>query len=384
MTLCAQSSMSKERTNVVLTVIVTIGVTAIVVLAGGWFVATRYLGQPSASPPSEAAEAPAPAPGRKTPQAPKTVSAPTGRQNSGASNAPAPTGDPRTAESATARGREESESPSPSGRGTVAPAAEADAVPVREETEATIAAKAIAPQSTAENHDDARTIMEETKRRTDAKSYQYEGILQAFDAKDKVVEKRWTFARMGSHGQSKAVVRFSAPPEVKGVALLIFNHPDRASDQWMWTPAIERDRRIAFQDRSTRFFGTDFSFEDLEERDVDQYDYSMLGNETIDGTGCWKIQSTPKQTRLSQYSRSIIWIRKDNYAWARLDHFVKDDVVRRLAYSAIENIQGIWTARQLEVAEVRRGSHTRLTLQQVKYNVPMKEDDFTLQAIRHQ
>jgi hypothetical protein len=110
----------------------------------------------------------------------------------------------------------------------------------------------------------------------------------------------------------------------------------------------------------------------------------MLGNETIDGTACWKIQSTPKQTKLSQYSRSITWIRKDNYAPARLDNFVKDDAVRRLTYSAIENIQGIWTARQLEMAELRRGSRTRLTLQQVKYNVPMKEDDFTLQAIRHQ
>jgi hypothetical protein len=226
--------------------------------------------------------------------------------------------------------------------------------------------------------------MEEAQRRSEAKSYQYEGLLQAFDAKDKVTEKRWTFERVGSHGQSKAVLRFTAPGEVKGVALLIFNHPDRASDQWMWTPAIERDRRIALQDRSTRFFGTDFSFEDLEERDVDQYDYSMLGNDTIAGAACWKIQSTPKKSRSSQYSRSIVWIRKDNYAPARLDNFVKDDVVRRLDYSFFENIQGIWTSRQLEIAELRRGTRTRLNLQQIKYNLPMKEEGFTLQAIRHQ
>ena len=90
------------------------------------------------------------------------------------------------------------------------------------------------------------------------------------------------------------MLRFTAPAEVKGVALLVVNHPDRASDQWMWTPAIERDRRIALQDRSTRFFGTDFSFEDLEERDVDQYDYALLGEDAVDGAACWKIESTPK------------------------------------------------------------------------------------------
>jgi hypothetical protein len=115
--------------------------------------------------------------------------------------------------------------------------------------------------------DDARKIVEEAQRRTESKSQRYEGLLQVLDGKGKVADKRWLFTRLGSHGQSKAVLRFLAPAEVKGVALLIMNHPDRASDQWMWTPALQRERRIALQDRSTRFFGTDFSFEDLEERD---------------------------------------------------------------------------------------------------------------------
>jgi outer membrane lipoprotein-sorting protein len=187
---------------------------------------------------------------------------------------------------------------------------------------------------------------------------------------------------LGAHGQSKAVIRFTAPAEVKGVALFIENHPDRSSDQWMWTPAIERDRRIAMQDRSTRFFGTDFSFEDLEERDVDQFAYALLGAETVDGVECWKIKTTPKESRTSQYTHSIAWVRKDTYAVARLDSFVKDDMIRRLTYSNFENVQGIWTARVLEMSEPRRHSRTRLTLQQVKYNAALKDEEFTLQAIR--
>ena len=57
-------------------------------------------------------------------------------------------------------------------------------------------------------------------------------------------------------------------------------------------------------------------------------------------------------------------------------------MVKRLTYSTLENIQGIWTARQLEMSDLHRGSRTRLTLQQVRYNVPTKDEDFTLQAIR--
>jgi hypothetical protein len=96
--------------------------------------------------------------------------------------------------------------------------------------------------------DDARQIVEESQRRGRSDSQQYDGVLEVIAANNKVSKKSWQFERLGSFGNSKAVIRFTAPAEVKGVALLVVNHPDRLSDQWMWTPAIGRDRRIAPQD----------------------------------------------------------------------------------------------------------------------------------------
>ena len=230
--------------------------------------------------------------------------------------------------------------------------------------------------------EDARKIVEEAQRRTESKSQRYEGSLQVLDSKGKVADKRWLFTRLGSHGQSKAVLRFVAPPEVKGVALLIVNHPDRASDQWMWTPALQRERRIALQDRSTRFFGTDFSFEDLEERDVNQYRYRLIAEEAIDGAPCWRIESTPSEKKISQYVKSEVWIRKDTYALAQVESYIKTGVVRRLKYSNFVQQQGIWTGRRLEMTDLRRNSRTILTLEKLEYNVPLKDEDFTLQSLR--
>ena len=230
--------------------------------------------------------------------------------------------------------------------------------------------------------DDARLIVAEAQKRTTSKSMRYHGRLTAFDAAGKTTEKRWIFERIGSSGQSRSVIRFTAPPEVNGVALLIVNHPDRASDQWMWTPAIERERRIALQDRSTRFFGTDFSFEDLEERDADQGDHTLLGEEPIDGMACWKIQSTPRESKSSQYTKSIIWIRKDIYAPVRLDAYVNGEVVRRRVSADLRQVQGIWTARETTMTDLRRGTRTRLSLDEVAYDVPLRDEDFTVQALR--
>ena len=228
---------------------------------------------------------------------------------------------------------------------------------------------------------DPRQIVEEAQRRSTAQSQRYEGTLEVTDAKSKITEKRWQYDRIGSHGSSKSVLRFTAPAEVKGVALLVINHPDRSSDQWMWTPAINRERRIALQDRSTRFFGTDFSFEDLEERDTNQFDYRLLGDETIDGALCWKVESKPKQTKISQYTHSLVWVRKDNYAFAQIENYNKDQLVRRARYSDIRNVQGIWTAHSIEMQDMKRNSRTILKIEKLQYNLPMKDDAFTLQAL---
>src|SRR3954471_11206460 len=231
---------------------------------------------------------------------------------------------------------------------------------------------------------DARQIVEESQKRGRANSQRYEGVLEVIGGNNKVSKKSWNSLRLGSYGKSKAVIRFTAPAEVKGVALLVVNHPDRASDQWMWTPAIGRDRRIALQDRSTRFFATDFSFEDLEERDVDQYDYKLTGDEAIDGAPCWRIESRPRESKSSQYTLTTVWIRKDNYVAAQYANYIKDQLVRRLHQTDIANVQGIWTARTLEMTDLRRNSRTVLRIEKLEYDVPMKDEDFTVQALRRE
>src|ERR1700738_5258871 len=96
---------------------------------------------------------------------------------------------------------------------------------------------------------DARQIIDKTQQGSKSKSEHYEGTLEVQDPNGKVSTKSWIFDRLGSAGDSKSLLRFTAPAEIKGVALLIVNHPDHSSDQWMWTPAIERERRIAMQER---------------------------------------------------------------------------------------------------------------------------------------
>jgi len=223
---------------------------------------------------------------------------------------------------------------------------------------------------------DPRQIIIEVQKRQHSDSQRYEGTLEVIGGGSRVATKSWIFQRMGSFGNSKSVLRFTAPADVKGVALLIVNHPDRASDQWMWTPSIGRDRRIALQDRSTRFFGTDFSFEDLEERDVDQFDFKLLADEGA----AWKIESKPRKK--SQYAYSYFWIKKDNYTFVKVEAYDSKGLVRVIDYKDYKQSAGIWTAHTTEVFDMRRNSRTILKYGKLEYNLPFKDDEFTLQALR--
>ncbi len=221
-----------------------------------------------------------------------------------------------------------------------------------------------------------------SEARAGSKSQQYEGTIEVIGASNKTSLKRWSFERIGSGGTAKTILRFIAPAEVKGVAVLIVEHPDRPSDQWIWTPALDRERRVAVQDRSTRFFGTDFSFEDLEERDVNQFDYKVAGETNLDGQRCWKIQSTPKASTSSQYTASVLIIRKDNYVVIQAENFTKDKLVRRIHSTDVQQQDGIWAPRTVEVLDAGRGSRTVLRFQKVRYNVPIPDDHFTVEALR--
>ena len=70
--------------------------------------------------------------------------------------------------------------------------------------------------------------------------------------------------------------------------------------------------------------------------------------------------------------------------FVQIESFIKDQLVRRLKYSDIENVQGIWTARALEMTDLRRDSRTILRLDKLQYNLPLDDSGFTLQALRRE
>ena len=229
---------------------------------------------------------------------------------------------------------------------------------------------------------DARPLLTEAQRRAYVASVRYEGVALTSNDAGASSEKHWRFERIGPYGESKILIRFLSPAEVEGVAILIVNHREGPAGAWMWTPASGRVRSIAAESRLTRFFGTDFSFEDLEERDVDQYDCKLLGDASLDGAACWRIECRPNRGNASQYTYSHLWLRKDDYVIAQLENFQGPVLLRRIVNRDVRKVQGIWTPHLIEISQPARRTHTVLRLEKLEYNVALDETAFTVEALR--
>lgn len=228
----------------------------------------------------------------------------------------------------------------------------------------------------------AREIMQEVERRSFSKTFRYEGRVTVRKASGAVERKTWGYERFGPPGNSKVLLRFRNPAEIRGVGLLIWNNPQKSADMWLYTPAIARTRRIAHQDRSSRFAGTGFTFEDLEEADISQWDYSGLQDTEESGEPCWRITARRNSGRRAPGDRDELWISRTKVTPLRIDKFRADRLERRLTMRELELRQGIWTPMSIEVEQPSDRSQTTLQLIDARYDVRLPESNFTLEALK--
>ncbi len=230
---------------------------------------------------------------------------------------------------------------------------------------------------------DARAIMEEVYRQDTSKDVTWRAVMDVTDRKGKVRTKKFIFRKLGSLGDSRTLIRFTDPAEVRGVGLLSINEGGTTDRQWMYTPAIQRVRRIAAQERRQRFLGTDFTNEDMAERVLDDYTYKLLSEgEVVDGRKTWKIEGRPVSADKSQYAYVYLWVPQDIQYTVLVEMYDKDGQRKRiLKASSLEKISGIWIARRLEMITPAEQTKTVLVISDIRFNTGLKEDLFTRQAL---
>jgi outer membrane lipoprotein-sorting protein len=181
----------------------------------------------------------------------------------------------------------------------------------------------------------------------------------------------------------KILMVFQSPRDVAGTGYLSFSYDDESKDEdmWLYLPAMRRVRRITGSGKGDSFMGTDFTYEDMGSRSLARDTFSFQGEEAIDGEVCRVVEALPKD-KSDPYGRRVIWVRKDSNIIAAADYYDRQGkLLKTLRVSDIRKIDGIWTARKMEMTNVQDKHSTLIEMSEIKFNIPLEDNLFDVTTL---
>jgi len=176
----------------------------------------------------------------------------------------------------------------------------------------------------------------------------------------------------------KSIMFFVSPADVKNTSFMSWTYnSDQSDDQWIYLPALKKTKRISSDSKSDYFMGSDFTYDDLGDRKLEDDTHKLLREETLDGKECYVVESLSKDEDY-MYSKTLVWVNKSNFIGVKKEFYDEDeDLLKVLAIKKVEEISGIWVITNSEMKNVQKNHRTTMVLNNVQINTGMSASKFT-------
>lgn len=181
-----------------------------------------------------------------------------------------------------------------------------------------------------------------------------------------------------SRGTRESLVLITAPAKERGIVYL-----KRDKEVWNWIPSVERTIKMPPSMMSQSWMGTDFTNDDLvkEASIVEDYTHALLGDSSIDGRSCHKIQMIPKPEAAVVWGKVLLWIDKKEHLMLHAMYYDEDGVlVNTMHASDVRMLGGRTLPAKLEMVPADKPQHrTVIQYTTLTFDKPIDEGFFTTQ-----
>jgi hypothetical protein len=183
-------------------------------------------------------------------------------------------------------------------------------------------------------------------------------------------------------GEQKYFMYFFQPADVKDMTFMTYKYPAKDDDRWMFIPAINMVKRIAAQDRRSSFVGSDFTYEDVSGRDLEDDTHAVEREEKIGSRDCYVVKSTPKGTD-ADFGYKLTWVDKANFLPLKDEQYDKKGTRYKLfAADEVADIQGIPTVVKRSMKNLQTGHRTEVAYLKTGYNLGIEDSLFSERFLR--
>ncbi len=176
-------------------------------------------------------------------------------------------------------------------------------------------------------------------------------------------------------GDQKYFIYFQRPSDVRRMTFMVHKHADigKDDDRWLYLPALDLIKRIAAGDKRTSFVGSDFLYEDVSGRSLDEDIHELV--QTTEQQ--YVVKNVPRDPNAVEFKYFNVAIDKTTFLPMKMEFFDKNDTLYRVIESQqVEVIDGLPTVIKSMVKDLKTGSQTEMEFSNVKYNIKL-EDIFT-------
>src|SRR5690554_4133775 len=188
--------------------------------------------------------------------------------------------------------------------------------------------------------------------------------------------------QMWSAGDSKRLIKFTAPADIAGSGFLTLTLEDGQEERLVYLPALGRVRRIAGGQQGDSFFGSDFSYEDITGIDPDDYTHRLL--ETRDGPS-YVVEAVPTAASGSPYDRLVLEVPEATLVPTRVEYYEGGALSKVLSVSGLSEVDGYLLAGERRMETLQGGEVRSFTLIQqasVKLDQQLPDDLFSERFLR--
>lgn len=184
-------------------------------------------------------------------------------------------------------------------------------------------------------------------------------------------------------GERRAFLELLAPESVAGTRFLSISASGEPTEQLVYLPAFRRVKRVVGQERKASFIGTDFSYADLEGREVDDAVWRVEKKAELGGQPCVVLVGEPRPEADLEYGLLRVWIHEEHELPMQVDFHDRagEAVVKRFRVRRLEKRAGRWLAVESEMASPPRQSRTLLRLLQLELDPDIPDADVARRAL---
>ncbi len=180
-------------------------------------------------------------------------------------------------------------------------------------------------------------------------------------------------------GEQKFYVYFRKPADVARMVYMVWKHPGRDDDRWLYLPALDLVRRVSANDKRSSFVGSHFVYEDVSGRGIEEDTHELV--ETTETQ--YKLKNVPKDPSGVEFAYYFVWVDKATFLPVKAEYYdAQGKLIRTITADEVKDVDGYPTVMRSTAVDLRRGGKTVMEFVNPRYDVGLDPKIFAERYLR--